>query len=248
MPSPHELRQLLRRARLSRGHRVRGRQRAEEAPRVRRGVPGRDLSVPSARGSHAIPDDAADHAVLDHRHALLRRALEVERPREVRRVERVVGDRDLRVEGLLADPPAEVAPLLEKALRAHRVVREPAHEIADGERLEHRPVRARLELAAAAGARRGRRRLARRLGRVDVGGPPARSLRPARRFLVGGQAETDRVRRRLLRGHARRGRDRDLGHAARVDRRRARCPLRPRSQPPASRAWSAAPSAAVSSS
>ena len=76
-----------------------------------------DSRAGAARARRAVPDDAASDAVLDQRHALLRRALEVERLRQAARVERVVGDRHLLVEDPLADPPGEVAALLEQAER-----------------------------------------------------------------------------------------------------------------------------------
>ena len=176
---------------------------------------GRGVAVTGARRGHPVPDDVADDSVLDHLDALLRRPLEVERLREVRAVERVVCDRDLRVEGLLADPAAEVAPLLEVALRAHRVVGEPADELGNREGLEDGGVRAGLELLRAACPRSGLRRLAGGLRRIDVADAPARALRPTGGIVGRGEADADRVRHRLCRAEAGGRCDRELRDAAR---------------------------------
>src|SRR5438876_2691109 len=106
----------------------------------------RDSSVCRAGSGLAIPHDVADDAVLDQLDFLLRRPFEVEGLLEVALVERVVVERDLRIESLLADPSAEVAALLEKPLRAERVVREPADQLGDCVRAQDSAVAAGLEL------------------------------------------------------------------------------------------------------
>src|SRR5207249_8359783 len=101
---------------------------------------------------------ASGDAVLDEGHALLGSALEVEGLRQAAGVERVVADRHLLVEDLLAETAGEVAALLEQAEPAERIPREILQQLAQGVRLEHRAVHARLESLRA-------RRPARLLGR-----------------------------------------------------------------------------------
>src|SRR5205807_9300829 len=134
------------------------------------GVAGRRGAVAGLRRGGAVPDDAARDALLDELQPPLGDAFEVERLRQAARVERVVGDRDLRVEDAVADPAAEVAALLEQALGAERVVREVLEQLRERVGLEHgtvlpgldlprveRPARLLVRLAAA-GARVDRRR------------------------------------------------------------------------------------------
>ena len=146
---------------------------------------GRDAAVARLGGHRAIPDDVARDAVLDELDPLLRRPLEVEALRHVGLVERVVGDRDLLVEDPLSDPAAEVAPLLEKALGAERVVREPAKQLCDGVRLEDGGVVAGLDLLGSARAGRLRRGFPGGCGWIDVRQSPVGLLGPAGSALDG---------------------------------------------------------------
>src|SRR6185312_4914551 len=102
----------------------------------------------------AVPDDSAGDAVLDQLHTLLRRPFEVECLRQSPWVERIVGDRDLLVEDLLAEAPREVAALLEQPECTERVVREVVEEVCERVRLEHGAIHARLDLSSTSGALR----------------------------------------------------------------------------------------------
>src|SRR5439155_20719560 len=115
-------------------------ERAVVAEKRRRRVPGRNRAVAGLCSGLAIPDDPARDALRHELDPPLRTALEVEGLWQPARVERVVRDRDLGVEGSFADPSAEVAPLLEQALRPERVVGEVLEQLGERVRLEDGPV------------------------------------------------------------------------------------------------------------
>src|SRR3954468_7285281 len=99
----------------------------------------------------AVPDDTARDAVLDKRHALLRRPFEVECLRQSPWIERVVGDRDLLIEYLLAEAPREVAALFEQPECTERVMREVVEEVGERVRLENSAIYPGFDLRSAPG-------------------------------------------------------------------------------------------------
>ena len=83
---------------------------------------GRLGAVADSRGRCPIPDDTAGDALLHQPDGSFRRAFEVERLRQTVWIERVVRDRDLLVEDLLAESVREVAALFEQAECTERIV------------------------------------------------------------------------------------------------------------------------------
>ena len=122
------------------------------AHRRGRSTPGRLLAVTRLVRRPSVPEDAAEHAVLDQLDALLRRALEVECLRQAARIERIVREREALVEDLLAHLAGREAPLLDQPPGSERVVGKVEEQLREGVRLEHRGIRARLELMRTAGA------------------------------------------------------------------------------------------------
>src|SRR5205807_6137436 len=105
--------------------------------------------------------------------APLRRPLEVESFREAPRVERVVVDRDLLVEDLLAQASCRVASLFYEGEAAEGLVREELEQFPQRVRLQHGPVRSGLELLGATRALGLGNRLLRRGRGIDRAGGPA---------------------------------------------------------------------------
>ena len=172
-------------------------------------------SRPARAAVPPVPDGIADHALLDQRDPLLRRALEVELRREVAGVERVVDERDLRVERALADPAGEVASLLEQGEPVEHVERAVVEELGDRVRLEDGAVLRRRRLLRVARPRGLRDRLLGSLGRVHVADSPRGAGRVAGRAVDRGQGEPVRVGRPLRCAQAGARCDRELDHAAR---------------------------------
>src|SRR5919201_1724124 len=147
----------------------------------------RALTVLGARCTRQIPHGAAEDAVLDESHTLLRYSFEVERLRQATRIESVVEDRDLLVEPALAQPAAEVAALLQQCETAEGVEREVLQELSERAWRENGAIRPRLHLARVCGSLRD---LDRRVGHgrwVDVANRP-RGLLGILRRRVGGLA------------------------------------------------------------
>src|SRR5215213_11750198 len=127
-PVADELAELLRRLGLARFQPERERLGTPEPVIGRRCMPRRGLAVARARRRQAIPHDSAGDTLLDEGYRSLRRPLEIEPLRESAAVERVVHDRDLRVEEPLPEPAGEVAAALEQAEAAEGVDREVGEE------------------------------------------------------------------------------------------------------------------------
>ena len=177
-------------------------------------MPGR--LAPSLLRGTAVPDDVAGHALLDHEHALLGDALEVERLRIAARVEPVVPEREAVVEELLAEATGQVAAALEEGERVERGEAEVEEELRDRVGLEHRAIGRRLDLLGGLRAGRLLGRLAGDGGRVDLRRAPGGRLGVAGDVLARREREDadvgDRLRDRVP---GRRG-DADLGGPARV--------------------------------
>src|SRR4029453_8207298 len=94
-----------------------------------------------------VPDNAAADSLLDERHALPGDAFEVERLRQAPRIERVVPDAHLLVAHALAEPPSQVAPLLEQAEASEGVPCEVLEQVGQRIRLEHGAGHLRLHFA-----------------------------------------------------------------------------------------------------
>ena len=116
-----------------------------------------------------VPDNAARDSVLDERHALPGDAFEVERLRQAARIERIVPDAHLLVENALAEPPSQVAPLLEQAEASEGIPREVLQQVGQCVRLEHGAVHLRLDFAGALRSVALLRCLGRARARIDAG-------------------------------------------------------------------------------
>ena len=123
-----------------------------------------------AVGVHLVDGGRAHDAALDERDASLRQTFEIERKREEGRIERVVGQREIRADDLLADVVDEERGAVVVRRAAERDQVHPVDHFRGGRRFEDDVVRARLDVFDhVAAERRFERRFVAQRDDVDVG-------------------------------------------------------------------------------